>query len=115
MAVQKKKMEIRNPCDVIQEEMDKRFLNQTEVAKGIGVSGTTIMRTLKNKRLSYETALRLAKYFGYEKDFLVDMKVKYEISQIEKDLKFLEEYKKIKPLTPVKAVSAKRKDKESGK
>jgi plasmid maintenance system antidote protein VapI len=103
MAGEKKSAGVSNPCAIVREEMDKRFLNQDTVARGLGVTAATVLKILKKDSMSLKTALLLEKYFKFEKHYLADMKAAYELSLLEKEAEFKEAYQKVTPWKPVKA------------
>ncbi len=77
----KKKLSPVHPGEVLLVEFLKPMgLSQTRLAKDIGVSPRRINEiVLKKRRVTADTALRLAKYFDMSPDFWLGLQMDYEL------------------------------------
>jgi plasmid maintenance system antidote protein VapI len=106
-----KKNTVKSPGAVIEEELEKRFLNQADVSKAIGVSQTTVYYAIKKNKVSLNIALRLEKYLRLEKDYFVKIIHDYELYQLENDEAFKTAYEAVVPY----AVKKEAKNPKAGK
>ena len=71
--------------EILREEfLDPLGITAYRLAKDIKVSTTTILEILNGKRkITVETALRLAKYFGNSERFWLNLQNNWELSQLD--------------------------------
>ena len=76
-----KKMAPVHPGEVLLLEfLEPMSLSQTRLANGIGVSPRRINETvLKKRRITADTALRLAKYFKVSADFWLGLQMDFDL------------------------------------
>ena len=87
------------PGDVLLEEFLKPMeITQNQLAKDINVPANRVSQIIHGKReITADTALRLAKYFGIEPEFWLNLQVRYNMKiarskvglKIEKEVKVL--------------------------
>jgi antitoxin HigA-1 len=82
-----KKLSPVHPGEVLLHEfLEPMGLSQTRLAKGIGVSPRRINEiVLEKRRITADTALRLAKYFNMSADFWLGLQMDFDLDT-EKDL-----------------------------
>jgi addiction module HigA family antidote len=82
------------------EFMDPLGLSAYKLANAINVPTSRIQDILHDRRkMTADTSLRLAKYFGISDRYFLDLQTDIEIR--EQKLRILSEIEKIKPLDPV--------------
>ncbi len=76
-----KKLSPVHPGEVLLHEfLEPMDLSQTRLAKGIGVPPRRINEiVLKKRRITADTALRLAKYFKMSPDFWLGLQMDYDL------------------------------------
>lgn len=76
-----KKLSPIHPGEVLLHEfLEPMGLSQTRLAKGIGVSPRRVNEiVLKKRRITADTALRLAKYFGMSADFWLGLQMDFDL------------------------------------
>jgi len=76
-----KKLSPIHPGEVLMHEfLEPLELSQTRLAKGIGVSPRRVNEiVLKKRRITADTALRLAKYFGMSADFWLGLQMDFDL------------------------------------
>jgi len=81
-----KKLSPIHPGEVLLHEfLEPMELSQTRLAKGIGVSPRRVNEiVLEKRRITADTALRFAKYFGMSADFWLGLQMDYDLDT-EKD------------------------------
>ena len=81
-----KKLSPIHPGEVLLREfLEPMELSQTRLAKGIGVSPRRVNEiVLEKRRITADTALRFAKYFGMSADFWLGLQMDYDLDT-EKD------------------------------
>ncbi|MCP4290846.1 MAG: HigA family addiction module antidote protein [bacterium] len=81
-----KKLSPIHPGEVLRHEfLEPMELSQTRLAKGIGVSPRRVNEiVLEKRRITADTALRFAKYFGMSADFWLGLQMDYDLDT-EKD------------------------------
>ncbi len=81
-----KKLSPIHPGEVLLHEfLEPMELSQTRLAKGIGVSPRRVNEiVLEKRRITADTALRFAKYFGMSADFWLGLQMDFDLD-IEKD------------------------------
>ncbi len=81
-----KKLSPIHPGEVLLLEfLEPMELSQTRLAKGIGVSPRRVNEiVLEKRRITADTALRFAKYFGMSADFWLGLQMDYDLDT-EKD------------------------------
>lgn len=81
-----KKLSPIHPGEVLLHEfLEPMELSQTRLAKGIGVSPRRVNEiVLEKRRITADTALRFAKYFGMSADFWLGLQMDYDLD-MEKD------------------------------
>jgi len=73
-----------HPGEVLKDELDEINLNQSELAKHIGVLPKTINEICRGKRgISAEMAMKLSKALGGNPQFWLNLQNNWEISQID--------------------------------
>ncbi|MEC4686202.1 MAG: HigA family addiction module antitoxin [Nitrospirota bacterium] len=77
----KKKLYPVHPGEVLLEEFLKPMgLSQSKIAHDIGVPPRRINEiVLKKRRITADTALRLARYFGISPEFWLGLQVQYDL------------------------------------
>lgn len=93
----KKKMTPIHPGEILAEEfLEPLAVSQNKVAVSIGVPPRRINEIVHGKRrITADTALRLARYFGTSADFWLNLQTRYDL-EIESD--YLGELDFIEPL-----------------
>ena len=81
-----KKLSPIHPGEVLLHEfLEPMELSQTRLAKGIGVSPRRVNEiVLAKRRITADTALRFAKYFGMSADFWLGLQMDFDLDT-EKD------------------------------
>ena len=81
-----KKLSPIHPGEVLLHEfLEPMELSQTRLAKGIGVSPRRVNEiVLEKRRITADTALRFAKFFGMSADFWLGLQMDYDLDT-EKD------------------------------
>ena len=76
-----KKLSPIHPGEVLMHEfLEPLELSQTRLAKGIGVSPRRVNEiVLEKRRITADTALRLAKYFGMSADFWLGLQMDFDL------------------------------------
>ncbi len=70
---------------LLREFLEPMELSQTRLAKGIGVSPRRVNEiVLEKRRITADTALRFAKYFGMSADFWLGLQMDFDLDT-EKD------------------------------
>ena len=77
----KKKMEPVHPGEILTEEFLKPMdLSQNALARGLGVPPRRINEIVQGKRrVTADTALRLARFFGMSAEFWMGLQMDYEL------------------------------------
>jgi addiction module HigA family antidote len=94
-----KKISTVLPGEILEEEFLKPLnISAYKLAKDINISATRVSEIIRGKRkISIDTALRLAKYFGNSVDFWVGVQNEYDIrcnrKTMEKQLKTIQALK----------------------
>ncbi len=78
-----KKLEPIHPGEVLLEEfLEPMGLSQNQIANNIGVPPRRINEiVLGKRRVTADTALRLAKYFGMSPDFWLGLQMDYDLDR----------------------------------
>lgn len=91
------------------EVLEKKFLkhhdiSQTDLAKSLHITRRRIHEILRGKRaITPDTALRIAKLFGTEPEYWMNLQVKIDLWNAGRDKKAIPVLKKIKTLKKKKA------------
>ena len=79
-----------------EEFLDEYGLSQNQLAKTIGISPNRITEIVNNRRrITADTALRLALYFGNSPEFWMNLQMHYDLKMARRNLP-AEEAKRIK-------------------
>jgi addiction module HigA family antidote len=103
-----KKQAVLVPGTVLKESyMDVYQISVAQLAKDIGLSPSAVRQLINNKlKISIVIALRLAKYFGTDVQYWIDIQNQYELSELGKDKALADSLKSIpkakKSAAPVK-------------
>ncbi len=91
-----------HPGEVLKEEFIKPLgISQYQLAKGINVSQMKISEIVnKKRRITTDTALRLAKYFGVSVEFWMGLQNDYDIDIALDNENFSKDVERIQPLIP---------------
>ena len=87
------------PGEMLKEEFLTEYgLSQSRLAKAIGISPNRIAEIVNNRRrITADTALRLALYFGNSPEFWMNLQAYYDLKMAQRNLK-PEDVKRIKSL-----------------
>jgi len=90
-----------HPGEILLEEFIKPFgISQYKLAKDINVSQMKISEIVnKKRRVTVDTALRLAKYFGMSPEFWMGLQNDYDVETTLGNKEFSNNIERIKPLT----------------
>jgi addiction module HigA family antidote len=79
--VAKKKLEPIHPGEILLEEfLEPMGLSQNALARGLGVPPRRINEIVHgNRRITADTALRLARFFGMSAEFWLGLQMDYEL------------------------------------
>ena len=79
-------LRLKHPGELLREEfIDPLGLTVAGVARATGVSQPTLAQVVNGRRgLSPETCLRLARYFGVDAQWFVNLQAHYDLRQAEK-------------------------------
>ncbi len=71
----------RTPGEMLKEEFLKEYgLSQNQLARAIGISPNRIAEIVNNRRrITADTALRLALYFGNSPEFWMNLQARYDL------------------------------------
>jgi addiction module HigA family antidote len=85
------------PGEILQKTfLDEYGLAPAKVAEDTGISPSTIRLVLMGKiRISLKVAIRLAKYFGNTHQYWLDLQIKHDLAELQKDAAFLDALKQI--------------------
>ena len=77
------------PGEMLKEEFLAEYgLTQSQLAKAIGISPNRIAEIINNRRrITADTALRLAFYFGNSPEFWLNLQMHYDLKQARNSLK----------------------------
>ncbi len=77
------------PGEVLKEEFLVEYgLSQARLAKAIGISPNRIAEIVNNRRrITADTAVRLALYFGNSPEFWVNLQAHYDLKMARRNLK----------------------------
>ena len=77
------------PGEMLKEEFLAEFdLSQNRLAKAIGISPNRIAEIVNNRRrITADTALRLALYFGNSPEFWLSLQTHYDLKMARKNLR----------------------------
>src|SRR5713226_6986554 len=77
------------PGEMLKEEFLAEYgLSQNQLAKAIGISPNRIAEIVKNRRrITADTALRLALYFGNSPEFWMNLQAHYDLKKARRHLK----------------------------
>jgi addiction module HigA family antidote len=109
-----KKQAVPVPGTVLKESyMDEYQISVAQLAKDIGLSASAVRQLINNKlKVSIVIALRLAKHFGTDVQYWIDLQTQYELSELEKDKALTDSLKSIpkakKAPAPAKDAAAKK-------
>lgn len=81
-------LRLKHPGELLREEfIEPMGLTVAGVARAIGVSQPTLAQVVNGRRaLSPETCVRLARYFGVDAQWFVNIQAHYDLRQAEKHL-----------------------------
>ena len=87
------------PGEMLKEEFLAEYgLSQSRLAKAIGISPNRIAEIVNNRRrITADTALRLALYFGNSPEFWMNLQAYYDLKMAQRNLK-PKDIKRIKSL-----------------
>jgi len=90
-----------HPGEILLEEFIKPFgISQYKLAKDINVSQMKISEIVnKKRRVTVDTASRLAKYFGMSPEFWMGLQNDYDVETTLGNKEFSNNIERIKPLT----------------
>jgi len=90
-----------HPGEILLEEFIKPFgISQYKLAKDINVSQMKISEIVnKKRRITVDTALRLAKYFGMSTEFWMGLQNDYDVETTLDNKEFSNNIAKIRPFT----------------
>jgi addiction module HigA family antidote len=76
------------PGEILKEEFLKGYaLSQNQLARAIGISPNRIAEIVNNRRrITADTALRLALYFGNSPEFWLNLQTHYDLKVARKEL-----------------------------
>jgi addiction module HigA family antidote len=76
------------PGELLKEEfLAEHGLSQNQLAKAIGISPNRIAEIVNNRRrITADTALRLAAYFGNSPEFWLNLQTHYDLKMARKNL-----------------------------
>ena len=95
-----KKLKNIHPGEILQEEfLTQLGISAYRLSKDIGIPQTRVSEILKgNRRITADTALRLAKYFGNSPKFWLGLQDDFDIEEEQqikfKDLQSIEQYQR---------------------
>lgn len=77
------------PGEMLKEEFLKEYgLSQSALARAIGISPNRIAEIVNNRRrITADTALRLALYFGNSPEFWLNLQTHYDLKQARRRLR----------------------------
>jgi len=77
----KKKLAPIHPGEILQSEfLEPMGLSQSELARGLGVPPRRVNEIiLQKRRITADSALRLARYFGMSPDFWLGLQMDYDL------------------------------------
>ncbi|MDX2223724.1 MAG: HigA family addiction module antitoxin [Rhodospirillaceae bacterium] len=76
-----------HPGEILKEELEERTLTASALARALGVPVTRITEILNQRRgVSADSALRLAKYFGGDARFWLNLQQSYELKVAEAEI-----------------------------
>jgi antitoxin HigA-1 len=77
------------PGEILKEEFIAEYgLSQNQLAKAIGISPNRIAEIVNNRRrITADTALRLALYFGNSPEFWLNLQTHYDLKVARKNLR----------------------------
>jgi len=76
-----------HPGRILKREMTARDLSANKLALALRVPSGRITQILNGKRgISAETALRLARYFGNNAQFWINLQSRYDLAVVEQDI-----------------------------
>jgi addiction module HigA family antidote len=76
------------PGEILKEEFLKGYgLSRNRLARAIGISPNRIAEIVSNRRrITADTALRLALYFGNSPEFWLNLQIRYDLKMARKEL-----------------------------
>ena len=84
------------PGDVLKERIEEYNLHINQVAEEVGLSVSAVRQIISNKaKISLHIAKRFAKYFGDTVEFWIEMQLKYDLAELDKDAELNESLKLI--------------------
>jgi addiction module HigA family antidote len=94
----------KDPGSVLKSFLAEYQLNPSRLGIAVKLSQSTVRQiTLNKMKISVPVALRLAKFFGNPVEFWIDLQIKYELSEADKNAKLnavLKEIQKAKKPAP---------------
>lgn len=77
-----------SPGEILREEFLAEYrLSQNQLAKAIGISPNRIAEIVNNRRrITADTALRLALYFGNSAEFWINLQARYDLKLAKRKL-----------------------------
>ncbi len=76
-----------HPGRILKRELEARDMSANRLAIALRISSGRIVEILNGKRgISPETALRLARYFGNDARFWLNLQTAYELAVAERDM-----------------------------
>jgi len=76
-----------HPGRILKREMSARGLSANRLALSLRVSSGRITKIINGKRgISAETALRLARYFGNNAQFWMNLQSRYDLAAVEQNI-----------------------------
>jgi len=84
------------PSLVLQDLLDKYQINPFSLSKGAHLNYQTVRKILYNQgKITVPTSIKLAKFFGQNPAFWINLQSSYEINELSKNLKFISTIKSI--------------------
>ncbi|MFZ1108420.1 MAG: HigA family addiction module antitoxin [Rhodomicrobium sp.] len=76
------------PGEILKEEFLKGYgLSRNRLARAVGISPNRIAEIVNNRRrITADTALRLALYFGNSPEFWLNLQIRYDLKMARKEL-----------------------------
>ena len=76
------------PGEILKEEFLKGYgLSRNRLARAVGISPNRIAEIVSNRRrITADTALRLALYFGNSPEFWLNLQIRYDLKMARKEL-----------------------------